>query len=847
MPHVKVIVRCRPLLPHEGGMTTARIETNEISNTVAVSSTKSETAKSFAFDRVLPESASQEDVFDSLSSFADHALDGLHSTIFAYGQTGSGKTHTMEGFEYVIDNSGRPRPRMDTPPQRHGILPRMVQAIFDRSRDRMANNPHIRYRLKCSFMQLYNERVSDLLNPATRSAKEGLKIRWTRNDHFEVENLFVFECDNADQMREMFQMGVKEKVMGSHHMNLQSSRSHCIFTIHVESWDPSSPECVVKSDMSLVDLAGSEKLALLSANPSPQLLKESIEINTSLLSLGKVITALAANAKSLNHVPYRDSKLTRLLKHALGGNSMTAMVACIAPLDTYVEETLSTLLYAGRARNITNIPKVNEDPRAQLIRQLREEIASLKAELEYYRQLNANGDMDAKIQQRFMGSTVSPKNANSSNSNAIAGRPRSSDDAALMSPREVGNAPSSAPSTIMVDEAQADLAEKLLASCKMLKNVMAVNNQLRAAFDKLKVARDEASQREVELNAENIALRERIEMLESIALSDEGAHGSPSPKTHPSHAPQQVASSRTQAVHPPPPPQRNHDGDLLSAYSSSNAMRQLASEVAPVRASNQYTTSESLPQRGGFQDRLKDYTSKYRNPQKPTRYEDYYGAAKKVVAPAAAQTQTVVQELDRLLKNAPKSTQQTIPTSLQSSQAFGSLAFGGSEEETKDLEERRRQRKLRLQQMQEQHNMMQRGFSGGAVGPIGGALPTQSMAAPDPPVFGGVSRSAPMLDFGPSSGNAAGGGSGKLFAYLSQEETSKTFTAEQQEKLRMRMQPSQTSSGTSSAHGPGMQTFPATNGFNGSFQRGQSSPRDTPPSISQLQRQLEQIEMMRKR
>lgn len=817
-------------------MTSTRIETNEVSNTVAVNSTKNETAKSFAFDKVLPEASGQEDVFDAVSPMVDHALDGLHSTVFAYGQTGSGKTHTIEGFEYAPDTSGKLRPKLDTSPARHGVLPRVIQAVFDRARDRMANNPHVQFRIKCSFMQLYNEKVSDLLNPSTRNLKEGLKIRWTRHDHFEVENLFVFECDNADQMREMLMMGVKEKVMSAHAMNQQSSRSHCIFTIHVHSWDPNAPECVIKSELSVVDLAGSEKLALLSSNPSAQLLKESIEINTSLLSLGKVITALASNSRNHQHVPYRDSKLTKLLKHALGGNSMTAMIACIAPVDAYVEETTSTLLYAGRARNITTVPKINEDPRTALIRQLREEVASLKAELEYYKQLAGAGGIDTQINKAFSvvghsgGATTTPQAV------PLSGRPHSSDDTTA-----VRSGPGS-------DEG--DLAEKLLSACKMLKNVVSVNTQLRSAFDKLKAAREESAQREVELNAENLALRERIEMLESIALAEDpftGTMGSVATSKSYGGATSTTGTSPAGTMRPQygsgvsaPPSHANSDAELLSVYNRGGQTYKSTNSEPTFHSAPQQHVSSSQNSSARPSDRLRDYTAKYRNPAKPTRYEDYYGAAKKASASATnSQAAQAVQELDRLLKSAPKSTQQTVPLSLQSTQAFGALSFGGADNETRDLEERRRRRQEKMQQMQAQHDAMQRGFSNfsGGVFAAGASSAGGALTFPPDPVLpmrlsatNPSSSSPPPLNFSAQPGSS----SAKLFNYLSTDEASKMFTPEQQERLRQRGLASQSPSTLASSSG-----FPA-----GSSRQGANpSPRGQPTAQS-LQQQLEQLQRM---
>ncbi|CUE71547.1 kinesin, putative [Bodo saltans] len=855
MPHVQVVIRCRPPLSGEQHMKCTRVEANETNNTIAVNSSKQDTAKSFSFDRVLSESSTQEDVFETISPMVEHALDGMHATVFAYGQTGSGKTHTIEGIEYGTDSAGKLRPRLDTPHGRHGVLPRVIQAVFDRCRDRVKSNQHVQFRLKCSFLQLYNEKVSDLLNPSTRALKEGLKIRWSRNDHFEVENLFVFECDSADQMREMFLMGVKEKVMSSHQMNHQSSRSHCIFTIHVHSWDPHNPESVLKSELSVVDLAGSEKLALLSSNPTAQLLKESIEINTSLLSLGKVITALAAAGKGgINHVPYRDSKLTKLLKHALGGNSMTSMIACVSPLDDY----LSTLMYAGRARNITTVPKINEDPRSALIRQLRDEIASLKSELEYYKQLAGTGDGSAlatRIDAVF-GSAGAATSGQPSLSSSSTGKKQDGQSSPI-------------------DEAQqADLAEKLLASCKMLKNVVGVNNQLRVAFDKLKVAKEASDQREVELNAENLALRERIEMLESIALNGDDNNGTP-PNTSAAaytNGASSSAVSRSQnnnaSFQRAAAPQQNSDVDLLSVYGQRNSNNgpQHANSVYPQpSASVPYRQEPPQPPTRPMNDRLRDYTTKYRNPQQPTRYEDYYGAAKKVTS--SSQGTKVVEELDRLMKNIPKTTQQMVPVSLSHAHAYGSLSFGGTDAETRDLEERRRARQQKMKMLQDQHDHMQKGFSGGvgpgqppashqpsqfassagsyglsdslsgALRPSRGGIPVTSYSGP-PSLAGTTHAPPPPLEFSASPGS----GSNRLFQYLSNEETSHVFTAEQQERLRMRGGGSNVPSTVPSQSG--LQNASSAGGLGSG--RGGASPRIGGTAASALQRQLDQIASMRR-
>ncbi|ORC93575.1 kinesin-like protein [Trypanosoma theileri] len=395
---VRVVVRCRPLLSGEQDHTCSCIKLDAENAKVLVTGKNQEESRCFAFDRVFPPETQQTEIMDEVLPLIDHVLNGFHATVFAYGQTGSGKTHTVDGIDYLQKGTSNLQPDGKTAkPKQHGIIPRVIQLIFDRVRQLQMEDEHARFQLRCSFYQIYNERVTDLLNPSTTQALgSGLKIRWRRGDVYSVENLFLCECDHPEKMRRVFLSGAREKVMASHAMNRQSSRSHTVFTIYVTRLDAQSPKTVIKSEFSIVDLAGSEKLTMLSREPSASLVKESIEINASLLALGKVITALANASKKKGkkgtvfdrlHIPYRDSKLTKLLKHALGGNSLTTMFACINPSDRYVDETLSTLLYAGRARNITNVPKVNEDPKNALIRQLRAEVDNMKKELAYYKGL----------------------------------------------------------------------------------------------------------------------------------------------------------------------------------------------------------------------------------------------------------------------------------------------------------------------------------------------------------------------------------------------------------------------------------------------------------------------------
>jgi hypothetical protein len=604
---IRVVVRCRPLQRDtEGDHTDNRIHTH--GDEVLVCEKNNPTAaRSYRFDRVLPPDADQVTTFAEVAPLVDHVLDGFHATVFAYGQTGSGKTFTMDGLRYVARGSGNnnnsggggrstkavvamvPDPE-GTPVEQHGIMPRMIQLLYDRARARQrasgseagdaqdegggdasggsGTSDGVEYTFRCSYYQIYNEKIADLLRvtggspsptgedgpPEEESGKRrgagrakrrfddnGLRVRWQKGDVFKVENLFVCSCASPDEMREMLFTGIRQKVVSSHMMNYQSSRSHCVFTIYVECRSRKSGELRSQSELSLVDLAGSEKIGLLSSSPSAKLVKESIDINTSLLALGKVIMALSSNSSNSGggggagtkprrrlggatsymggpargrgygtppttaHIPYRDSKLTMLLKHALGGNSLTTMIACISPSDRYVEETTSTLLYAGRAKYIRNAPRVNEDATATLIRQLREEIAQLKAELGYYREMAAKTIGQQEAQVHICGQCGAVVDDGGG-------------EIAVVGP--LHNNDRSVETAVATREAE-QLADSLIAACDMLKNMMQVNAELRDSYDAVREVQMNAERREADLNAENLALRERLSVLEAIVLQDD--------------------------------------------------------------------------------------------------------------------------------------------------------------------------------------------------------------------------------------------------------------------------------------------------------------------------------------
>ncbi|RDD36883.1 Kinesin-like protein KIF13A [Trichoplax sp. H2] len=312
--------------------------------------------------------SSQEVVFDSLGiGVLENAFAGYNACIFAYGQTGSGKSYTMMGT--------------DTD---RGIIPRLCDRLFEMISQNEKDD--YTYKVEVSYMEIYNEKVRDLLNPANH--KKPLKVREHKILGPYVENLSKLAVSSFQDIENLMIEGNKSRTVAATNMNAESSRSHAVFNLILtqiicDEATGASGEKVSK--VSLVDLAGSERATKTGA--AGDRLKEGSNINKSLTTLGLVISALAdvegkrEGGKKKPFIPYRDSVLTWLLKDNLGGNSKTVMVATLSPaLDNY-DETLSTLRYADRAKRIVNHAVVNEDPNAKIIRELREEVERLKSQL----------------------------------------------------------------------------------------------------------------------------------------------------------------------------------------------------------------------------------------------------------------------------------------------------------------------------------------------------------------------------------------------------------------------------------------------------------------------------------
>nr|XP_040050222.1 kinesin-like protein KIF1B isoform X14 [Gasterosteus aculeatus aculeatus] len=370
---VKVAVRVRPFNSREMGKESKCIIQMQ-GNTTTILNPKApkEPAKTFSFDysywsHTTPEDpcfASQNLVFNDIGKeMLAHAFEGYNVCIFAYGQTGSGKSYTMMGKQ----EEGQ-----------EGIIPMLCEDLFEKIDD-VSNKEELSYSVEVSYMEIYCERVRDLLNPKN---KGNLRVREHPLLGPYVEDLSKLAVTSYTDIADLMDAGNKARTVAATNMNETSSRSHAVFTIvftqkkHDSETDISTEKV---SKISLVDLAGSERADSTGATGTR--LKEGANINKSLTTLGKVISALAEvskKKKKTDFIPYRDSVLTWLLRENLGGNSRTAMVAALSPADINYDETLSTLRYADRAKNIKCNAVINEDPNNKLVRDLKDEVARLK-------------------------------------------------------------------------------------------------------------------------------------------------------------------------------------------------------------------------------------------------------------------------------------------------------------------------------------------------------------------------------------------------------------------------------------------------------------------------------------
>jgi hypothetical protein len=360
---IYVAVRARPLNSREKNLKSSICVKMNTSGMTTITDPTKGGDKSFTYDQSYWWDEAQEKVYQDLGhGNIAKAIEGFNGTVFAYGQTGSGKTYSMMGYNG------------------DGIIPRLNKDLMEAVAESKQKDPTNEFLVTVSYLEIYNEVVKDLLNPSDKH----LKIREHPDMGIYVEGLAELVVQDQHAITELIEQGNKVRAVAATQMNARSSRSHSCFTIKInqrrkeEMGDGVERTTKLTSKLNLVDLAGSERAGKTGA--SGQQLKEGASINKSLSALGNVINALSSGGKN-THIPYRDSKLTRLLQESLGGNSRTVMIATISPASDNYEETLSTLKYASRAKKIENKAKRNEDVSQKVIRQLKEEIEELRRQL----------------------------------------------------------------------------------------------------------------------------------------------------------------------------------------------------------------------------------------------------------------------------------------------------------------------------------------------------------------------------------------------------------------------------------------------------------------------------------
>lgn len=357
---VRVCIRFRPMIhkkEKEDGRMCCDIDTKAGSIQITDPEDKSRTMP-FTFDRVFGMSSTQQGVYaETAAPIVQSVVQGYNGTVIAYGQTGAGKTFTMEG------NKEYP-----------GLIPQCFAHIFEEVKKESKGK---KFLVQVSMVQVYKEEVFDLLSKNTKTA---LKVRENpKTKNFYVDGLKKFMVNDAKQIEKVVAKGQKNRVAHATPMNPGSSRSHSIFSVRVETIETyeDGKEHVKAGKLSLVDLAGSER----AKKTGGVRLQEMIKINWGLTCLGNVIMSLT-DSKKAKHIPYRDSKLTKLLADSLGGNTKTVMIANCSPSSYNYDETKGTLRYAARTKRIQNKPIVNEDPKDALIRQFQEQIKKLREQLQ---------------------------------------------------------------------------------------------------------------------------------------------------------------------------------------------------------------------------------------------------------------------------------------------------------------------------------------------------------------------------------------------------------------------------------------------------------------------------------
>ncbi|XP_068544189.1 kinesin-like protein KIF11 [Anas acuta] len=379
--NIQVVVRCRPFNASERKASSyAVVDCDQARKEVSVRTggvTDKTSRKTYTFDMVFGAQAKQIDVYRSVvCPILDEVIMGYNCTVFAYGQTGTGKTFTMEG-----ERSPNEEYTWEEDPLA-GIIPRTLHQIFEKLTENGTE-----FSVKVSLLEIYNEELFDLLNPTPDVGERLQMFDDPRNKRgVIIKGLEEVTVHNKNEVYQILERGAAKRTTAATYMNAYSSRSHSVFsiTIHMKETTVDGEELVKIGKLNLVDLAGSENIGRSGAVDKRA--REAGNINQSLLTLGRVITALVERAP---HIPYRESKLTRILQDSLGGRTKTSIIATVSPASINLEETLSTLEYAHRAKNIMNKPEVNQKlTKKALIKEYTEEIERLKRDLAATREKN---------------------------------------------------------------------------------------------------------------------------------------------------------------------------------------------------------------------------------------------------------------------------------------------------------------------------------------------------------------------------------------------------------------------------------------------------------------------------
>ncbi|XP_047381659.1 kinesin-like protein KIF27 isoform X2 [Sciurus carolinensis] len=366
---VKVAVRIRPLLCKEV-LHNHQVCVRVIPNTQQIIIGRD---RVFTFDFVFGKNSTQDEVYNTcIKPLVLSLIEGYNATVFAYGQTGSGKTYTIGGGHVASVVEGQ-----------KGIIPRAIQEIFQS----ISENPSINFNIKVSYIEVYKEDLRDLLELET--SMKDLHIREDEKGNTVIVGAKECHVESVDEVMSLLEMGNAARHTGTTQMNEHSSRSHAIFTISVCQVEKTMEAAEdgswyshrhIISKFHFVDLAGSERVT--KTGNTGERFKESIQINSGLLALGNVISALGDPRRKSSHIPYRDAKITRLLKDSLGGSAKTVMITCVSPSSLDFDESLNSLKYANRARNIRNKPTLNFSPESDRIDEMEFEIKLLREALQ---------------------------------------------------------------------------------------------------------------------------------------------------------------------------------------------------------------------------------------------------------------------------------------------------------------------------------------------------------------------------------------------------------------------------------------------------------------------------------